>query len=83
MKRVSKFINLEKFLSSQDKQYLDLSFSEIENIIGENLCPSAYKYKPYWHTSKTHTLPNLILDCGYKIIETNLIDKIIKLQRII
>lgn len=83
MKRVSKFINLEKFLLSQDKQYLDLSFSEIENIIGESLYPSAYKYKQYWRTSKTHTLPNLILDCGYKIIEVNLTDKIIKLQRII
>lgn len=82
MKKVSKFISLEKFLNSQNKQYLDLSFSEIEKIIGGKLCPSAYKYNAYWHTSKTHILPNLILDCGYKIIEISLINKIIKLQKI-
>lgn len=81
MKKVSKFINLEKFLLTQNKNYLELLFSEIEKIIGATLCPSAYKYNPYWHPSKTHTLPNLIIDCGYKIISVDLNNQLITLKK--
>ena len=81
MGQISKFISLEHFLKKQDKQYLLLSFEEMERIIGEKLCPSAYKYTAYWHPSKTHVLPNLIIECGYKIVEINLPSQLIKLQK--
>jgi hypothetical protein len=78
---VSKFIGLERFLKAQKAYSLSLSFDEIERIIGEKLYPSAYKYKAYWHPSKTHVLPNLMLECGYKIESVDLINKTIRLRR--
>lgn len=81
MSRISKFVNLEKFLEAQTKNQLSLTFEEIERITGEKLCSSAYKYAAYWQPSKTHVLPNLIIDCGYKIEMVDLNEKIIKLIR--
>ncbi len=81
MPRISKFVNLEKFLEAQAKERLSLTFEEIERITGEKLYPSAYKYAAYWQPSKTHVLPNLIIDCGYKFEMVDLNEKIIKLIR--
>lgn len=81
MSRISKFVNLEKFLETQTKDRLSLTFEEIERITNEKLCPSAYKYAAYWQPSKTHVLPNLIINCGYEFDMVDLNEKIIKLKR--
>ena len=81
MEGVSKFIGLERFLNTQANDSLSLTFEEIERITGEKLYPSAYKYDAYWRPSKTHVLPNLIIDCGYKIEKVDLKNKIIELKR--
>lgn len=81
MHGVSKFVGLEHFLKAQKNNSLYLSFEEIERITGEKLYPSAYKYNAYWHPSKTHVLPNLILECGYEIENVDLTNKAIKLRR--
>jgi len=64
---MSKFDALGTYLSKQTASVLTLSFSEIERIIGFELCKSAYTYDAYWRPSKTHILPNLIEDNGYRI----------------
>ncbi len=66
MNGISKFVNLERFFDAQTNDCLSLTFDEIERITGEKLYPSAYKYPAYWQPSKTHVLPNLIVDCGAK-----------------
>lgn len=81
MQGVSKFITLERFLDTQKNDRLSLPFEEIERITGEKLYPSAYKYKAYWQPSKTHVLPNLIVDCGFDIEKVDLKNKIIELKR--
>ena len=81
MQGVSKFVGLEHFLKAQNGSNLSLFFDEIERITGEKLYPSAYKYTAYWHPSKTHVLPNLILECGYEIESVDLINKAIELRR--
>ncbi|MCI2779157.1 hypothetical protein G6Z18_14680 [Clostridium perfringens] len=82
MGKVSKFINFEKFLITNKKDSLKLSFMEIEKIIGVSLCSSAYKYPAYWHPSETHPLGNIIRDCGYKILNLDLKNKVIILKKI-
>ena len=77
---VSKFRPLEFFLESQHKQIIRLTFEEIEKIIGMPLCESAYKYTAYWHPSKTHVLPNMIIGTGYIIESVDLQKKIITLR---
>jgi len=81
MQGISKFVNLGRFLDAQTNDSLSLTFDEIERITGEKLYPSAYKYTAYWQPSKTHVLPNLIVDYGYKIEKVDLKNKIIKLKR--
>lgn len=77
---VSKFRPLEIFLESQHKPKIQLTFEEIERIIGMPLCESAYKYTAYWHPSKTHVLPNMIIDAGYIIESVDLQQKLIILR---
>lgn len=81
MSKVSKFINFENFLIANKKDSLKLSFIEIEKIIGVCLCSSAYKYSAYWYPSKTHPLGNIISDCGYKIQNLDLQNKMILLKK--
>lgn len=54
---MSKFSNFSNFLSSQTTTKVCLSFDQIETIIGQKLCRSAYIYRAYWNVSKTHMLP--------------------------
>lgn len=75
-----KFSDLKECLQRETRNNFYLSFAEIEEIIGQPLCPSAYKYLPYWHPTVTHTLAVMIYDCDYSI-EADLIQKRIKLSR--
>lgn len=81
-KNTEKFSALKLFLLNTNKDLYILSFEEIEHIIGCSLCNSAYKYPQYWHPSPTHTLPNTILNAGYKITNVNLADKSVILEKI-
>lgn len=69
---MSKFDALGIYLTKQTASVLVLSFSEIEKIIGMELCKSAYTYDAYWRPSKTHVLPNLIQDYGYQVDNVDL-----------
>ena len=76
-----KFNLLKEYLVSCNKDEIELSCEEIENIIGTPLCKSAYSYKAYWNPSATHIMPNTIIDAGYEITDVDLIDKKIELRR--
>lgn len=67
MARGEKFIELSNYLREQNKQEITLTFTEIESILGDKLCNSAYKHRAYWHLSDTHTFPNSWIDEGYKL----------------
>jgi hypothetical protein len=43
---------LTSFLSTGRRQELALSFADIEKIIGRDLPPSAFKYRPWWANEK-------------------------------
>ncbi len=73
-----KFNNLKDYLRRETRTSLYLSFEEIEDIIGQPLCPSAHKYIQYWNPTKTHTLAVMIYDLGFKI-DPDLFSKRIKL----
>lgn len=68
----SKFEPLALYLKYQNEPQIVLSFEEIETILNFNLCKSARMYMAYWQPSKTHTLPNICLDAGYKIKNVDL-----------
>ena len=68
----SKFEPLALYLQCQNGSQIVLSFEEIEAILKFKLCKSARKYIAYWQPSKTHTLPNICLDVGYRIKDVDL-----------
>ena len=76
----TKFDNLRSYLEGETRNNFYLSFLEIERIIGQPLCPSAYMHYAYWYPSPTHTLAVLIYQCGFSI-ETDLSNHRIKLSR--
>lgn len=76
-----KFVQLKTHLEALNVNELILSFSDIESIIGNKLCASAYKYSAYWHLSPTHTMPNTILEAGYRIVGVDIKAQQITLQK--
>ncbi len=71
----SKFLPLVHYLKFHNNSDVCLSFSEIEGILEFPLCASAYKYRPYWYPSPTHSLPLLLESNGFKITDVDLMQK--------
>lgn len=67
-----KFLPLEKYLENSNDELIELTFDDIEKILGQALSDSAYKYRAYCSLSKTHTFPNSWLNAGYRIGELDL-----------
>ena len=61
------FQNLVNYLQIQDSITIELSFSQIETILGFQLCYSARKFRVYWNKSKTHMLPLVCDEAGFVI----------------
>ena len=78
----TKFSKLKQYLENCSNSELSLKFSEIESIIGCLLCKSANKYPEYWNPSPTHTMPNTILDAGYKVVSVDLLSKTVFLKKL-
>ncbi len=64
---MDKFYKLERYLKNKTAESFTMSFEEVEEILGFKLAMSAYTYTAYWNPSKTHTMANMILECGYKV----------------
>ena len=76
-----KFDPLKEFLLNSTEAEMTLSFRQIEDIIGETLCKSAYNYNAYWNPSATHILPHTIIEAGYEIVNVDLIGKSVELKK--
>lgn len=81
MSKEGKFTNLYKFFSLLKEDEITMTFKEIENIIGEELTDSAYKYKPYWYDSPTHMLPKCWTENDYKMTYLNLIERKVSFRK--
>ncbi len=72
---------LKQYLIDCGKSELTLLFAKIEEIIECPLCESAYNYVVYWSPSSTHTMANIILKAGYKVVSVDLIAKLVLLKK--
>ncbi|MBC3900617.1 hypothetical protein GH811_13430 [Acetobacterium malicum] len=64
---MSKYIDLMRFLRESHQVAIELTYKEIEEIIGSNLPPSAYdNAQAWWSNSRSHTQANAWLDAGYE-----------------
>lgn len=64
---MSKYYPLYNYLKSINKENIELSYNEIEDILGFSLPPSAYKYKSFWNKGKTHVWMTQIEKAGFRI----------------
>ncbi len=62
-----KFTQLSEFFHKSTSPSLTLSFREIEDIIGEPLCKSAYEKRQYWHRTDDNSISKSWLMNGYSI----------------
>ena len=47
MPKGDKYINLTNYLKNINEENVKMSFKDIENLLGEKLCDSAYKYSKF------------------------------------
>ena len=61
------------YLSQRKGQRIEMSFSEIEEIIGDTLPLSAYKYNAWWNNSRTKAHPHCRawMNAGFKTVDVN------------
>ena len=68
---MSKYTPLEKYLnySKTYNKVINMSFNEIEKIIGEQLPESAYKYAAWWANEKhgSHSHAKAWMRAGWKV----------------
>ena len=79
--RGSKFEPLTSYLEHTGFEEVTLSFNQIEEILGVQLCPSAREYIAYWHPSKTHYLPLAWEAANYELANLDMKSERVTLHR--
>ena len=62
-----KFSKFTTYLKNSNKDVLNLTFTDIENILGEKLAPSHRKYKGDWCDTSTISLACSWVNAGFGI----------------
>lgn len=68
MPKGDKYIGLLNYLRGITGNSIAMSFSEIENKVGDTLPDSAYKYREFWANTRTHSVAFGWLDAGFKTV---------------
>ncbi len=61
-----KYRNLTRYLKNSGKEREELSFLELEEILGFSLPPSAYRYREFWANTE-RPLSNAWMSAGYRL----------------
>ena len=72
---------LYEYLRSLGQEKVNMSFSEIETILGFTLPKSAYAFRAWWADSG-HSQANAWLHAGYKVDKVDIPGKVVMLRRI-
>lgn len=76
-----KYTPLKQYLQTVDKNQLELSFSEIEEILGFSLPMSAHKYDAWWSNgSKPHSYA--WLDAGWTVADYSFSNQVVQFSQI-
>lgn len=77
---MSKYQPLKHFLWSYGQEHINMTFSEIEELLGVKLPQSAYKYNPWW-ANGGHSQAYAWLDAGYRTERINLIEQTVSFYK--
>lgn len=62
-----KFVKFTIYLKNSNKDVIDLTFTDIENILGEKLAPSHRKFREDWCDTNTISLACSWVNAGFSI----------------
>lgn len=74
------FAPLGEYLERQGGPSAQLSFDEVERLIGKPLCRSARKYASYWYPAADRPISNVIYNAGYDVKQVDLKQGLIYLE---
>lgn len=78
----SKYKKLYEYFATCTKYTFQISFSDIEEIVGFKLCDSLYNYENYWHLKGKGVISNCWLNNGYTVKRIYLKEKKVTFVRI-
>lgn len=71
---MSKYEKFGDYLDRQNEPF-SIKFEEIEEILGEKLIPTAYKFQEWWSNSDSHPLMKVVMSKNWKSKNPNLSSK--------
>lgn len=64
---MSKYDPLQDYLKDEDREFVRMGFSEIENVLGFELPPSSRKQRAWWSNNPTNNvMTQAWIDAGYE-----------------
>ena len=82
MSKGDKFSRFTDYLRNTDSDFLTLSFSQIEEILGFKLPPSAYLYEAQWANTESHSLSMSWILAGFHSCRLDLAKQNISFSRV-
>jgi hypothetical protein len=80
-KHTGKYWPLWQWLTKQPADTLEVSFDDIESIIGFHLPDSCYSHVQHWHGYKGSAVSRAIVDAGWKSHNVDLKNRRVKFTR--
>jgi hypothetical protein len=74
MKRRDKYGPMEEWLRHQPKQPFQVTFAEIEELLGEPLPRSSRTYSAHWHSDAGSRPGRAIRNAGFRVRDLNLVE---------
>lgn len=72
---MSRYDNLREYLDRSDAEALEISFAEIEHILGFALPPSARRYQAWWANDPHHAQAKAWLGAGRRTARLSVADE--------
>jgi hypothetical protein len=76
-----KYAPLYRWLLNQQAESLDVTFGEIEEVLGFPLPNSSREHAPHWHSYNGSAVARAIIDAGWKASRVHLADESLSLVR--
>lgn len=79
MAKGDKYLALKTYLEHKKMASIQLTYNEIEHILGFSLPQSAHKYQAWWSNNYDHSQAIAWMDAGYEtdFVSTTYVDKYI------
>lgn len=79
--RGKKYAAISAWLAADQRQTIDASFREIEEVLGFPLPPSSRHYAAHWHGYKGSAVARAIKDAGWRARNVDLVAERLVLER--